>query len=269
MELKKRIMYDVLSENRIKSVIKTKLLGNKIYAFWSIGTTNDFAYQRAMQGEKEGTLVIAEKQERGRGRKGRLWDSQFGKGLWFSLILKPDLPSSYSGLIPYLAGVSVAQAVEKITELQPDLKWPNDLLLSGKKFCGMLSDVHFNDSNIAFIILGIGVNVNYNPHKWSEDIEKVATSLRIESNKRINRAELLAEILLALDQNYEKFKLNGIAEILGQWKKRCPAFKKNITVVQENKKLTGLFYDLDEEGRLVLKSENGELSKIVTGDIVI
>ncbi len=269
MELRTRMMYDVLSENRIKSVLKTKLMGKKIYAFWSIGTTNDFAYLRATQDEPEGALVIAEKQERGRGRKARTWDSQFGKGLWFSIILRPDLPSNKSGLIPYLAGVSVAQAVEKIIGLRPDLKWPNDLLLNGKKFCGILSDVQFDNGNIAFIILGIGVNVNHNPAEWSAEVNDLATSLRIESNRRIDRAEMLAEILACLERNYEKFKADGMGEILNQWKQRCPTFKKNITVLQEKQKLTGLFFDLDEEGCLVLKANDGKMIKIITGDIII
>ena len=261
-------MFDVLSENRIKSVLKTKLFGQKIFAFWSISTTNDFAYRRATQGEKEGALVIAEKQERGRGRKLRVWDSQFGKGLWFSLILRPDLPSSKSGLIPYLAGVSVARAVENLTGLQPDLKWPNDLMLNDKKCCGILSEVHFDNSKIAFLILGIGINVNHNPGEWTDDINEIATSLRIEKNKRIDRAELLAEILFQLEQLYEDVKINGFDNLLNQWKKRCSKYKKFITIEQENKKIEGIFFDLDKEGCLILKTKDGEMKKIFAGDVV-
>lgn len=258
--------FDLLSEDRIKSILRTEFFARKIYAFWSVGSTNEFAYRRALQGEKEGTLVIAEEQTRGRGRKSRSWDSPFNKGLWFSLILRPDLPAAKAGLIPYLAGVSVAEAIENYLNLKPSLKWPNDLLLNDKKFCGVLSEVEFNNGKIHFIILGIGINVNHKIHEFQENYRNQATSLRIELDKRIDRADLLVEILSYLENNY-KF-IHNFEEIMNKWKIRCPKFGKEVLVVQDDEKYEGLFEEIDNEGFMLLRLKSATIKKIVAGDIL-
>ncbi|HEX9972575.1 MAG TPA: biotin--[acetyl-CoA-carboxylase] ligase, partial [bacterium] len=228
--IKDRPGFDLLSEERIKAALRTELLGNRIYAFWSIGSTNEFAYRRALQGDREGVLVIAEQQTKGRGRKSRYWDSPFYKGLWFSLILRPDIQSSQAGLLPYLAGVSVAEAVENLLKLTPDLKWPNDLLFQGKKFCGILSEVEFKNGKVKFIILGIGINVNQKVDEFPEQYRNQATSLRQECNNRIDRAELLTEVLFCLEQNYNSIGAHGLNEIVNKWKKKCRQFGKEIVI---------------------------------------
>lgn len=264
--MKNKITFDLLSEDRIKSMLHTKFLAQKIYAFWSVGSTNEFAYRRALLGEKEGTLVIAEEQTRGRGRKSRSWDSPFTKGLWFSLILRPDLPASKAGLVPYLAGVSVAEAIENYLNLKPSLKWPNDLLLTDKKFCGILSEVEFMNGKIHFIILGIGINVNHKVHDFPEQYRNQATSLRIEVDKRIDRADLLVQILSYIENNY--LLINNFEEILSKWKKRCPKFGEEISVIQEGEKYDGLFEEIDNEGFMLLRLKSGIIKKIVAGDIL-
>jgi BirA family biotin operon repressor/biotin-[acetyl-CoA-carboxylase] ligase len=266
--MKDKAGFDLLSEDKIKSVIKTELFANKIYAFWSVGSTNEFAYARAMQGEAEGALVIAEQQLRGRGRKSRLWDSPFNKGLWFSLILRPQLPAARAGLIPFLAGVSIAEAIQKFVGLAPSVKWPNDLLLNGKKFCGILSEVEFQDDLIKFIILGIGINVHHKQGEFPEEFQKRATSLQIESNLRLDRSELLAEIMLQLEEHYKLMKQNGFKQIITNWKKRCPHLGKEVTIIQDDEKLDGIFEDLNDEGCLLLRTKEGELKKIITGDLI-
>jgi len=265
--MKDKAGFDLLSEDKIKSVIKTELFAKRIYAFWSVGSTNEFAYARAAQGEAEGTLVIAEQQLRGRGRKSRLWDSPFNKGLWFSLILCPQLPAARAGLVPYLAGLSVAEAIENFIGLKPEVKWPNDLLLNGKKFCGILSEVEFQNGQIKFIILGIGINVNHTKEDFPEELRAQATSLRIESDLRLDRSELLAEVMLQLENNYNDMKLNGFADIIAKWKKRCPQLGQQVVIVQDDEKYQGIFEDLNDEGCLLLQTPDGELKKIVAGDM--
>jgi BirA family biotin operon repressor/biotin-[acetyl-CoA-carboxylase] ligase len=265
--MKDKLGFDLLSEAKIKSVIKTELLANKIYAFWSVGSTNEFAYSRAVQGEKEGALVIAEQQSKGRGRKSRAWDSPFNKGLWFSLILRPELPACKAGLVPYLAGVSVADAVEKFTGLKPAVKWPNDLLINGRKFCGILSEVEFQNNQINFIILGIGINVNHKKHEFPEQFREQATSLRIETDLRIDRADVLTEVLLQLEKNYCYMKKHGFQNIIKNWKQKCPQIGNEVVIFQDDDRYQGIFEELDEEGCLLLRTSDGELKKIVAGDI--
>jgi len=259
--------FDLLSEDKIKSILKTELLAKKIYAFWSVGSTNEFAYSRAVQGEIEGALVIAEQQSKGRGRKSRNWDSLFNKGLWFSLILRPDLPASRAGLVPYLAGVSIVEAVENITGLKPVVKWPNDLLLNRKKFCGILSEVEFENDKIKFIILGIGINVNHKTNEFPEGFREQATSLRIESDSRIDRAAFLAEALFRLEKNFNDMKENGFQNIIKKWKKKCPQLGKEVLIIQDDHRYRGIFEELDEEGCLLLRTRDGGLKKVVAGDI--
>jgi len=266
--MKYNVHYDLLSEDRIKSVLQTSLLGNKIYAFWSVGSTNEFAYRRAQHGEKDGTLVIAEEQTKGKGRKSRRWESPFNRGLWFSLILRPDLPAARAGLVPYLGGLSVAEAVENFVGLKPVVKWPNDLLLNDKKFCGILSEVEFQDHKINFIILGIGVNVNHKRSDFPLEFRDQATSLRLASGAHIDRVDLLAEVLKRLETNYLDAKQNGFENIITRWKKRCRQLGRKISVVQEDETFQGKFEDLGSDGSLLLRTDSGELLKIVTGDIL-
>jgi BirA family biotin operon repressor/biotin-[acetyl-CoA-carboxylase] ligase len=265
--MKDKLGFDLLSEAKLKSVIKTELLAKKIFAFWSVGSTNEFAYSRASQGEIEGTLVIAEQQSKGRGRKSRPWDSPFNKGLWFSLVLRPGLPASRAGLVPFLAGVSVCEAVENFIGLKPGVKWPNDLLLNGRKFCGILSEVEFENSTIKFIILGIGINVNHKSYEFPAEFREQATSLRIESGLTIDRAQLLAEVIWQLEQNYTAMKQQGFEGIVNKWKKRCPQMGKEVSIVQDDKKYQGIFEELNDEGCLLLRTKDNELKKIVAGDI--
>ena len=265
--MKDKLDFDLLTEARLKSMIKTELFANKIYAFWSVGSTNEFAYSRASQGETEGTLVIAEQQSKGRGRKSRSWDSPFNKGLWFSLILRPELPASRAGLVPYLAGVSVSEAIENLMGLEPDVKWPNDLLLNGRKFCGILSEVEFENSTIKFIILGIGINVNHKSNEFPAEFREQATSLHIESGAQIDRVELLSEVIWQLEKKYIAMKQNGFGDIINKWKKKCPQLGKEVSIVQDDEKYQGIFEDLNDEGCLLLRTKDNELNKIVTGDI--
>jgi len=266
--LRSAINYDILSENRIRSALKTDSMAQNIHAFWSVGSTNEFALRMAQLGDPEGTLVIAEKQEHGRGRMLRSWDSPLAKGLWFSVILRPQLSSSQAGLLPYIAGVSVAEAVEAQLGLHPDLKWPNDLLVGGKKFCGILSEVEFENGKIKFIVLGIGVNVNHLAGDFSRQIRDGATSLRLAAETRIDRADLLAAILSKLEQNYERVKTEGFDDLLHRWKTRCSNFKKNVALKQDQTTIEGTFVDIDHEGCLLLKTGSGETKKISAGDVI-
>ncbi len=260
--------FELLSEDRIKASLGSSSLVDRIYAFWTVSSTNDFAYKRALHDDNEGTLVVAEEQTRGRGRKARVWDSQFNLGLWFSLILRPEISASKAGLLPFLASVSVAEALEGFLNLKPDLKWPNDALLSNRKFCGILSEAEFIDGHVKFIILGIGINVNHKSENLPEDIRGQSTSVRIQSQMRVDRADLLAAILKGFESNYTTFKSNGILPILEKWKARCSRLGKSVEVVQDDGQWEGIFQDIDAEGRMLLQLKSGEIKKIVAADVL-
>ncbi|MBN2012702.1 biotin--[acetyl-CoA-carboxylase] ligase [candidate division KSB1 bacterium] len=258
--------FDLVTDEKIKSQLNTKLIGQEIYAFWKIGSTNTFARQRALHDAPEGTVVIAEEQTQGRGRMTRQWESQFGKGLWFSVILRPQDVSPKAGLYTFLAGVSVAEAVEQLCGLRPELKWPNDLLLNGKKFCGILSEADFQNGHIRHVILGIGINVDHKQEDLPNSISESATSIRIESNWRLDRVKLLITVLKRMEKNYELIQTKGFDPILKTWKSYCPRLSKQIKVRQEHTIYEGIFQDLDEHGCMLLKTNDGQMRKIVAGD---
>lgn len=260
--------YNLITPEKISYHLRTHTFGQTIFALWSVGSTNKFAYTLATQGRKEGTIIIAEEQTRGRGRMNRHWDSQFGKGLWFSIILRPTVHAVKAGLFPYLAGVSVAQAIENKTGFTPSVKWPNDLLLNDKKFCGILSEIEFINNRIHFIILGIGINTDHKMNDFSEVLRHHATSLRIEIGHKIDRVSLFAEIINLLEQHYYYAIEYGFEMIISSWKKRCPLLGKNIRVFLQDHPYYGKFEDLDENGCLLLRSRDGELKKIVAGDLI-
>lgn len=258
--------FPILLES-IRRKLNTEFIGKKIYAFGQLGSTNDFAKKLAQEGEGEGTLILADQQTKGRGRFGRGWESPPGQGLWFSIILRPNISPEKVGLNSLLAGVSIAQAVERISKLRLKLKWPNDLLIHSKKFCGVLIESEIENNNqIAYLILGVGINVGQTKTDFSKEIRAHATSLAIESKEHIDRIDLLVEILHIFEKNYLTFKKGKFSFIFREWTKRCPYFKKKILIKQNGKIWEGIFENLDEGGRLLLRLSNGEIKPIHVGE---
>ncbi|MFQ5705899.1 MAG: biotin--[acetyl-CoA-carboxylase] ligase [bacterium] len=256
---------EVLAANR-----GTRRFGKRSFVFNRLGSTNSYAKRLAAKGSAEGTLVIAEKQTRGRGRRGRRWESAPGKGLWISLILRPDLEADKAGLLALLAGLSVAQTVETHLNLSAELKWPNDVLIQSKKFCGILSEAEISArQRLAWIVLGIGLNVNHLLEDFSDEIRPRATSLAIECGSPVSRSELLLAFLGVLEENYLKLKQGGAAYFLQQWIRRCPTFKKRILLRQDETEMEGIFEDLDAGGRMLLRLANGEIRRISAGEVII
>jgi BirA family biotin operon repressor/biotin-[acetyl-CoA-carboxylase] ligase len=258
-----------ISIKALKAKLKTKIIGKKIFAFGQLSSTNDFAKRLAQEGGEEGTLVITDEQTKGRGRLGKSWESAPGKGLWFSMILKPNISIENAGLVSLLAGVSLAQAVEKTTTLRPVLKWPNDLLLRSKKFCGILIETDIkNNREVSFFILGIGVNVLQSKADFSDTIRPQATSLKIESGAFVDRLDLLVEILGTFEKNYLELKGGNYSFILNEWITRCPFYKKPVVIKQNDQVFEGIFEDLDAGGRLILRLTNGEIKQISCGEAI-
>jgi BirA family biotin operon repressor/biotin-[acetyl-CoA-carboxylase] ligase len=191
-----------IQADSLRTCLTNQLIGRKIYAFQRVTSTNDLAKRLAERGEVEGALVIADCQTKGRGRFQRQWQSPPATGLWFSIILRPKFSVENLESIPFLAGISVAQAIETVTGLKPILKWPNDVLLASKKVCGILIESSFTQQKLNSLILGIGINVNQQPVDFNGEIRNRATSLLIEAGHSIDRKDLLLEILRFLELNY-------------------------------------------------------------------
>jgi len=256
------------NDKTISQNLNTKILGQKIFFFKSIKSTMDYAKKLAEKGEPEGTVVIADFQSHGRGRFGRIWKSEPEKNILMSLILRPTIPIEKFGILSFLTSISIAEAIEKNADVKITTKWPNDLLINGKKFCGILLEASITVEMGDFVIIGIGVNVNQ--ENFPKEIQDYATSLYIETGKIFDRTLIVQDILRLLEENYSALKeTHNFQFVIENWKKRCDMLGKKIMVIQGGKTITGKAIDVDERGFLLLEDENSNLLKLSAGDVTI
>lgn len=239
----------------------------KIFFFEKVGSTNDLAYQYALKNNGEGVVFVAESQTKGRGRMGRKWFSPKGKGLWFSLILRPKIGISDVTLLPLLTAVSCADAINKTLSLNVKIKWPNDLLINNKKIGGVLLEMKAEVDRINFLIVGIGIDVNIDHKDYPECLKDKATSLKIESGATVSRPKLLASILESLENNYLSFPNNKI-DIVKAYSSLCSNLGKMIKVETQTGVVSGKAVKIEESGCLVLRDDHGRLLKMSSGDIL-
>ena len=249
--------------------LKTSVLGRGDIEFHdSIGSTNARAKDLAAAGAPEGTLTTADAQTLGRGRLGRAWHSPPGRNLYFSLVLKPNLPPERTPLITLAAGLGVAEAIKKHTGLDIQIKWPNDLLIDGKKIVGILCEMEMQGPKVAFVILGIGINVNLALSDLTPEIAKTASSLMIASGKSWERPELLAEILYHVENNYLEIGRGSIQSILARYRKSCSTIDSLVGLPQGSEAVEGHALDIDENGELLVELLNtGEVITVSAGEV--
>jgi len=258
---------DILIPSEIKPILKTKWIGKTIHHFHALDSTNSKAYQLALNDAEEGEVVIAESQEKGRGRLGRHWFSPPFLNLYISIILRPKISPHQASLITLMAAVATADAIQKFSGLLPLIKWPNDILLHDRKVAGLLNEIHSEMDRIHFVILGIGVNLNMSEKMFSKEIRSVATSLKIEMGQTISRKAFLQSLLQELEKWYTIFIKEGNAIILKAWRDRAHIKGRRVKVTSFGEKLVGMAVDVDSDGALILETEDGKRERVVAGDI--
>ena len=259
---------DLLLPEFIYPSLKSHRLGKTIHHLLETGSTNDAARQLAEQGAPEGTLVLAEKQTQGRGRLGRSWLSEPGAGIYASILLRPLLKPRDAAVLTLVAAVAASEAIELACGLNADIKWPNDLLLSGRKCCGILSEMQADRDDIRYVIVGIGLNVNHSV--FPEELVHRATSLRIEGKQTYSRVAVLCEFLLRFELLYDDLQRGSLTTVLQRWVDRSSfAFGKQVTVdLGSGKKLDGQTAGLSALGNLKVKLPHGRVEEVLSGDIV-
>jgi BirA family transcriptional regulator, biotin operon repressor / biotin---[acetyl-CoA-carboxylase] ligase len=258
---------DLLTPLEIKSVLKTKWIGKKIHHFHSLGSTNSKAYQLALNGSEEGEVVIAESQEKGRGRLGRYWFSPPFLNLYLSVILRPKISPHQASLITLMAAIATAEAIQKFSGLIPSIKWPNDILLRDRKVAGLLNEIHSEMDQIHFVILGMGINLNMDEQMFPKEIRTVATSLKDEMGETISRKAFLQSLLLELERWYMIFLREGSAVILEAWRDRAHIRGRRVKITSFGETIIGTAIDVDSDGALILETTSGKRKRIVAGDI--
>lgn len=254
----------MLTKEQLRAGLTTDVIGKKLFVFETIDSTNSCAKVLAEVNMEEGTVVLAEYQTEGRGRLGRSWLSEPAQNLLFSIILKPPLHRSLAGLLPFFAAVGVAHGIERTLSLPVECKWPNDLLINGKKCCGILLESSFTTETLRYAILGIGINVNQNTFEPS--LGATATSLRCETHKQIDRVLLFQHIVRELDSRYAAISKGDFTTILEEWKKRTTFFGTEVTVVHHNVTYSGIAERINEQGGLVVRTARG-VKTFYAGDV--
>ena len=261
---------DLLLPQEIKNRLFTTYIGRKIYYFPELESTNIIAKEKAThkeEGVNEGTIVVAEKQSAGKGRLGRNWFSPAG-GIWLSIILYPQLSPSYIPRITLMTAVAVVKAIERCTKIKTQVKWPNDILINGKKVCGILTEMSAELDLINWVVVGIGVNVNIKQQEFPEDIREMTTSLKEALRKEISRVRLVQMFLKEFERYYKLFKRREFSSILKEWKSCSHTLGKKIKINIGENVVTGEAIDINERGALILKKKNGELIEIISGTII-
>ena len=257
---------DLLLPEEIETGLDTEVLGRKIVYYHCLNSTQDAAKQLAGQGEGEGTVVIADTQTHGKGRQGRRWSSPPRQGIYLSIILRPELKPSDALQIPLIAGVAVTQAIEKATPLSPRIKWPNDIIIRGKKAGGILTEMSAEMDGLNYVVLGIGLNVNN--LIFPKEIAQIATSLAEQCGGHVSRVKLLRLLLGELESLYRQFTTFGFEPIRERWKALSNTIGAWVELSEtEGKKVKGKAIDIDLDGALILQKKDRSIRKIFAGDV--
>ena len=261
---------DPITADEIRHGLSTKVFGKKNIIYLNeTDSTNKRAKELAAQGAPEGVLVIAEKQTSGRGRRGRSWFSPPGDGIYFSLILRPVISPSETPKITLMTAVVLAETLISLMKLKLRIKWPNDILVNGKKLAGILTEISTEMDAVNYIIVGLGLNVNTLFEKIPQDIKENATSILIETGKPFPRIKLIQHYLKLYEKYYDMFKNNDFEPIMKRWKELADIIGKQIRVDVIGKTHIGKVVDVDNDGVLILKDNQGVLQRIFSGDVTL
>jgi BirA family biotin operon repressor/biotin-[acetyl-CoA-carboxylase] ligase len=260
---------DLVLPDEIRDGLNTRIFGTRDIVFFAeTDSTNLQARSLAAAGAEEGTIVVAEKQSRGRGRKGRSWFSPEGGGIYLSLILRPNMTPSEAPVITLMTGVAAAETLLSLTpELDIKIKWPNDILANGKKIAGILTEISTDMDRIDYVVVGFGMNVNLPFRHLEEEIKETATSILIETGSLRPRAEFIRAFLQYFESYYEIIRTEGFESIRERWKELANILGRRVMVEMVGKTVVGEVVDVDADGVLILRDERGELKRVVSGDV--
>jgi BirA family biotin operon repressor/biotin-[acetyl-CoA-carboxylase] ligase len=257
---------DILTPDMLRQRLRGSLFGKRIYHFFKTDSTNRVALELGHAGEPEGAVVIAEEQTAGRGRAGHSWHSERAAGIYATILLRPRLAPVQAPLLTMMAGLSARAAVQTVTELGVDLKWPNDLMIQGKKVGGILTEMHAEPSQVRFVIVGIGINVNQ--QKFPAELAGASTSLRMETDRTQSRLEVLVQFLRQFESDYKELLSEGSAGVVKRFEAASSyARGKRVRVTNGRESFAGVTAGLEETGLLRVKRDDGEITTVIAGEV--
>lgn len=257
---------DSLRPEGLREALKSTIFSNNISLFESTDSTNGQAKDLCVQGAPEGTLVLAEQQTAGRGRRGRTWQSPGRVNLLLSIVLRPPIEPERAFVLTMILALAAGDGVSDICGLRPVIKWPNDLYVGGRKLAGILTEFSVKENRIEYMVLGMGLNVNWDPDE-NPDILNPATSLLRETGHRINREDLLVRIMKHFDESYKILLSGKIMGFYRKWNKRSMVLGQEVEVESDGKILQGTARKIDKKGALILRDSQGTDREILHGDV--
>jgi len=263
---------DRLTETEIRANLgETKLVGRKLCCFESVDSTNSFLKRAASEGVVDGTVAVADEQTGGRGRRGRSFMSPAGKGVYLSVLMRPPVEPNRLLPITGFGAVAVCNAVERIAGVRPRIKWANDLVLGGKKLCGILTELSMEGESgaLQYVIMGIGINVAHTREDFPEELRNIATSLAIETGKSISRAALAAAMIEELDALYVALLRHKLAPYLEVYRRDCLTIGREVQLLWQDTHEKVLATGVDEELGLEVLRKNGTKEVIRTGEVSV
>lgn len=254
---------DLMLASEIEKGLGCKWLGSSLHCLAEIDSTNARARQLAEEGAADGTVIIADRQSAGRGRLGRRWESPSAVNLYCSILLRPQIPVQQAPQMTFLSAVAVAETLQELYALSARVKWPNDILVGGKKIAGLLNEMNAETEQIHFVILGIGINLNMTTEQFPEQLNYPATSVFLERDEKIDRVAFVRAFLQRLDGYYGEFLAEGFVPIRRRWEALCDLMNARVQVEHWQGTVVGL----DSDGALRLQLDDGRVERILAGDV--
>ena len=260
---------DYIKKSEIQKDLNTQYIGKELYVFKEVASTNTVAKFLSMHNVANGTVVISEKQTQAKGRSGKSWESPLG-GVWLSIILKPDVDQSKFPMITLATGVAVAKTLEKVGVENPEIKWPNDIMINGKKVCGILTEAIAKFNTVENVIIGVGIDANLEVSQFPEELQSGTTTLKEELKREGNENLLIKIFLEEFEKISELFNHEGYETILKEWRKRSYSIGKIVEVREPfNTYYDGYVVGINKEGALIVEKIDGTLKKVISGECII
>jgi len=259
---------NVLTKSEMANHLHTTWVGKEIYSFQEIGSTNTVAKELGDQGKPHGTLVIAETQTNGKGRRGRNWESPLGSSISMSILIRPEILSEKASMLTLVMALAVHKGIKEITKANLKIKWPNDILLNNRKVAGILTEMSAEPDMVHYVVIGVGINVNMD--SISKEQAPYASSLKAETGQEFNRAELIANISLWFETYYKLFlETQDLSIIKKEYNTYLINQDKNVCVMEKDKKIIGIAKGITDTGKLLIEREEGELLEIYAGEVSV
>ncbi|HWQ29354.1 MAG TPA: biotin--[acetyl-CoA-carboxylase] ligase [Negativicutes bacterium] len=261
---------DRLTINELEPLLQTGFVGRNVIYLETVDSTNTYAKRLAEGAFRDGTVVVAEEQDAGRGRLGRHWVSPAGKGIWMTLLLKPDILPTDAPKLTIVAVCSVARALHACCGLEAGIKWPNDIVANGRKLCGILTEMSAEEDEIKYVVVGIGINANLGSADFGPEVSAIATSVSMETGVEVPRKLIAAALLNEFEKAYTEFVKEGsIAFLLPEYRERSAVIGREVRIISRKGETTGEAVDINEEGQLLVRLQDGSIREIMSGEVSV